>query len=202
MVDQGLCQSSALPELASACRIGHGDGPAGLTVREVQGLAMVSMIARKGRRAELAAAILQKFGAALPTTPSRVAGEAIAFLWAGPDQWLAIATLDAHTDLERELGASIGAFASLTDQGDGRTVISVSGPASRDVLATGVPLDLHPRAFKPGDVALAHANHIAVTFWQIDDAPTYEFAVARGYARSFWTWLRDAGARYGIDIVG
>ena len=202
MVDQGLCQTSALPELASACRIGHSDGPAGLTVREVQGLAMVSIIARKGRRAELAAAILRNFGAALPTAPRRVAGEEISFLWAGPDQWLAIAKLEAHTDLERELGHEIGAFASLTGQGDGRTVIRVSGPASPDVLATGVPLDLHPRAFKPGDVALSHANHIAVAFWQIDDAPTYEFAVARGYARSFWTWLRDAGAKYGIDILG
>lgn len=201
MVDQGLCRSSALPELASACRLGHSDGPAGLTAGEVQGLAMVSIIARKGRRADLLAAVLQNFGAALPTTPRRVAGEGITFLWAGPGQWLAIARLDEHTDLERDLGAGIGTFASLTDQGEGRTVIRVSGPASRNVIATGVPLDLHPRAFRPGDVALAHANHIAVTFWQIDDAPTYEFAVARGYARCFWTWLRDSGARYGIDIV-
>ena len=40
----------------------------------------------------------------------------------------------------------------------------------RDVLAKGVPLDLHPKAFKPGDVATTLVAYIGVQIDLLDDA--------------------------------
>ena len=192
---------SAVPDLSRNSRIGRQDGPAGLAVSEVVGCSIVSIAARKGQSGPLQTAVKKLFKTELPTTPRRVEADGIAFLWAGPDQWIAITDMALHPDFDHELIKKLGKFASFTDQGDARTIIRVSGPASRDVIATGAPVDLHPRAFKPGDVALTHASHIAVAIWQIDDTPTFEFAVARGFAQSFWHWLSDAGAIHGIDIV-
>ena len=201
VADRTLELRSAVPDLSDYRRIGRQDRQAGLVVSERIGLSIVSIAARKGQSEPLQAAAKKLFKTELPTTPRRVEANGIAFLWAGPDQWTAITDMALHPDFEHELRGRLGEFASFTDQGDARTIIRVSGPASRDVIATGAPVDLHPRAFKPGDVALTHASHIAVTIWQVDDKPTFEFAVARGFAQSFWHWLSDAGAIYGIDIV-
>ena len=90
--------------------------------------------------------------------------------------------------------------ASITEQSDGRTIIRIAGPRARDALAKGLAVDLHPRAFKPGDTALTQAAHIGLQIWQLDEAPTYEIAVFRGFARSFWQFLLDAAAEYGCRI--
>ena len=63
------------------------------------------------------------------------------------------------------------------------------------------PIDLHPRAFKTGDAAATLVSHIPVQLWQIDDRPTYEFAVARSLAQSFWHWLEASAAEYGLVFV-
>jgi sarcosine oxidase subunit gamma len=44
-------------------------------------------------------------------------------------------------------------------------------------------------------------SHIPVHLWQIDDRPTYEFAVARSLAQSFWRWLEASAAEYGLELV-
>jgi sarcosine oxidase subunit gamma len=62
-------------------------------------------------------------------------------------------------------------------------------------------IDLHPRAFTPGDTALTLAGHIGVQIWQLDDTPSYEIAVARGYAGSLIGWLLPAGEEFGITVL-
>jgi sarcosine oxidase subunit gamma len=77
----------------------------------------------------------------------------------------------------------------------------VTGPLVRGALAKGVAVDLHPSAFKAGDTAATLVSHIPVHLWQIDDRPTYEFAVARSLAQSFWHWLEASAAEYGLELV-
>jgi sarcosine oxidase subunit gamma len=72
----------------------------------------------------------------------------------------------------------------------------------REALAKGVAIDLHPRAFKTADAAATLVSHVAVQLWQVDDAPTYELAVARGFALSFWHWLATSAAEFGLELVG
>ena len=73
--------------------------------------------------------------------------------------------------------ARIGPFAAVSDQSDARLVLRVSGPRVRDVLAKGVPVDLHPKAFKPGDIACTVVGYINTQIDMLDEA-TYQLAGA------------------------
>ena len=77
-----------------------------------------------------------------------------------------------------------------------------SGPRARDVLQKGVLIDLHPGAFKTGDVAVTPIAHIGTHLWQVDDTPAYEIAVFRSFADAFRHWLEEAGAEFGVEIAG
>ena len=44
--------------------------------------------------------------------------------------------------------------------------------------------------------------HIGVQLWQLDDAPTYELAVPRSMAKSFWTWFSASAAEFGLAVAG
>ena len=165
-----------------------------IDVRET--LTLASFAAFKGKKDQVKAAIRERYGVDLPDTPQRVEGKDIAFIWAGPDQWIAIAERGQDRDIEVELKPLLDGLSSIVDQSDARAVVRISGPRARDVLAKGVPIDLHPRAFKANNVAITHASHIGIIFWQIDDAPTYEIAMFRSFADSFAHWLIESSAEF------
>jgi methylglutamate dehydrogenase subunit D len=172
----------------------------GVIVSEVRapGLAMVA--ARRGRREALAEAARAHFGAELLNMPRRVEGRAIAFVWCGPEQWLAYSHPAPAEGIEKMLTRAFLGLASITDQSHGRVVLRVTGSRVRDALAKGVPIDLNPSAFHVGSAAATAAFHIGAHIWQIDDKPTYELAVARSYALSLWLWLQTSAAEYGVQF--
>jgi methylglutamate dehydrogenase subunit D len=198
VAEMGLLSRSPLAGVARPGQYGQ-PGEAGLVVQERTGLQIISLAARRGQGAALVAAVRTAWGLDLPMTPRRIGDGRLAFLWSGRAQWLAIAE-DAG-DLESGLGERLGGLASLTDQSDGRSVLRLSGPRARDTLAKGLAIDLHPRAFAPGGTALTLAGHIGVQIWQLDEAPSYEIAVARGYAGSLLGWLLPAGEEFGITVM-
>lgn len=164
----------------------------GLALEPRDDLTIASFAAGKGRAQALAGVIREAYGVELPRRPERVAARDIAFVWAGPDQWLAVADRGGGRDLELELKPRLAGLASVVDQSDGRAVMRVSGPLARQVLAKGVPIDLHARSFGTNAAAITHASHIGVIIWRLDDAPTFELAMFRSYADSFTHWLTDA----------
>src|SRR5947199_298030 len=83
----------------------------------------------------------------------------------------------------------------------GWPIIRVVGERARDALAKGVPIDLHPQAFRPGDAAATTVSHIGAHLWQVDDTPIYEFIVLRSFAPTFWDWLMASAAQYGVLIA-
>jgi heterotetrameric sarcosine oxidase gamma subunit len=168
----------------------------GLMISVRENLTLVSFCAPKGKRAALIAAVKDAYGVELPATPARVEGKDIAFVWNGPEQWLAVAERGNGRDLERQLKPVLAGLSSVVDLSDARVAVRISGPRARDVLAKGVPIDLHPRAFRPGMVAISHASHMSVILWQLDGAPTYELAVFRSFAASFAHWLQQSAAEY------
>ena len=170
---------------------------ANLSIEQRDTLTIASVAARKGQVHALAAAVKTHYGVELSSSPKRVDNNDVAFVWAGPGLWFAMAERTAERDLETELKTKLGGLASIADQSDGRAILRISGTAAREALAKGLPIDLHPRAFKAGDVAITHASHIGVTIWQIDDAPTYEIALFRSFADSFWHWLKEAAVSVG-----
>ncbi|HEY9348096.1 MAG TPA: sarcosine oxidase subunit gamma family protein [Inquilinus sp.] len=100
----------------------------------------------------------------------------------------------------RELADAISTFAAVSDQSDGLAVLRVSGPQARDALIKGVGLDLHPRAFGPGDAAVTVIAHVGAQLWQLDNRPSYEVAVYRSFAGSLWRWLEASAAEFGCAV--
>ncbi len=223
MADPSVLRRSAFRDLAVVGRLGIAEGSPGLTVREVTGLVLTSVVARQGQADILAGRVAEATGIALPTKPARVegaagtAGEGLAFVFAGPAQWLGVAepgaverlAAAAGLDPVKAGGAAVetalrtltAGSASIADQGDGRGVLRLSGPRARDVLAKGTAIDLHPRSFAPGDAAQTWCAHVDVTLWQRDAEPTYEIVVPRGFAGTFWHWLEESAAEYGIAVM-
>jgi methylglutamate dehydrogenase subunit D len=163
--------------------------------------ALAIVTACRGRLQALLARVRETFGAELVDSPRCVVAGPIGFAWAGPGQWLA---MHEHTDgaaFEQRLRAALGSLASVSDQSDGRTRIRVGGTRARDALAKGVPVDLHPRAFRPGDAAVTIVAHVGSHLWQVDDVPTYEFIVPRSFAAAFVEWLIDSAAEFGVAIA-
>ena len=133
-----------------------------------------------------------------PPPPLKVAsGRSGDLVWSGPDHWLFVGK---ERGLIAEIAARLAGLAAVSDQSDARAVLRVSGPRVREALAKGCMIDLHPRAFQPGSTALTSIAYMGVQLWQVDDAPTYDLAVFRSLAGSFWSWLvsrrRSSAARW------
>ena len=193
-------ERSALSGLTVGGRYGARLGTPGLVIRE-RTMALASVIARRGQRDTLAAAVNEQYGIVLPDGPRRVANETIAFAGVGPGQWLASAGTAALADFVARLRSDLSAYAAIIDQSDSRLILHLSGPRVREVLAKGVSVDLHPRVFKVDDVATTLVAHIGVQLDMIDDAPTYQITAPRSMAGSFWSWLTASAAEFGYDVI-
>ena len=142
-------------------------------------------------------------GLALPTEPNTAAvnGEMLA-LWLGPDEWLVVTPPSAQTRLLETFEVALdGKHAAVTDVTGGQTVITLSGPRARDVLAKGCPLDLHPAVFRPGHCAQTLVAKANVTIRCVDDSPAFELIVRRSFAEYMALWLHDAAQEYGPYVV-
>ncbi|HWM04129.1 MAG TPA: sarcosine oxidase subunit gamma family protein [Actinophytocola sp.] len=128
-------------------------------------------------------------GVALPG-PNRVAtvGER-AILWLGPDEWLVVGP--DGDPLAAELTGE-----SVVDVSANRTTIELSGPHARDVLEKGMSIDLHPRAFGPGQCAQTMLARAQVIVRQVDAEPTYHVLVRGSFAPYLADWLVDASKEY------
>lgn len=179
---------------------GRQGGAPGVVVREVTDFALASVLVRNGQHAAASAAAERAFGVALPDRPVRTAGRGIEFIGTGPGQWLALAE---HTPIgiEEQLTAVLPGVVSVVEQSDSRVLLELSGPSVRDLLAKGVAVDLHPRAFRTGDAALTTASHLGVQLWQTSDAPAYRVLAIRTYFGSFWSWLASSAAEYGAQVL-
>lgn len=189
MAENILQARSAFPEFSSSRY-------RGLTLAVREPTTMVSLAALDGQSEKVQSVTQSIYGLSLPHRPVRVGGTDVSFLWFGPDRWMAVGERDGGRDVEENLKRHLHGIAAVVDHSDGRAVLRLSGARARDVLAKGVPLDLHPRVFKPNDVAITHASHIGVLLWQVDDAPTYDIAIPRSSTHSFFDWLLEAAEEF------
>ena len=195
-----LAERAALAGIAVPGHYGRA-GITGLAIEERTDLAFASVIAKRGKRFALINAVNTAFGVALPDGPRRATRGTVTFAGTGPDQWIASAEGSEAAGFAAKVRARIGPFAAVADQSDSRLVLRLSGPRVRNVLAKGVPVDLHPNAFKPGDVASTVIGYIGMQIDMLDGAPTYQLTAPRSMAGSFWSWLTSAAAEFGYDVT-
>jgi heterotetrameric sarcosine oxidase gamma subunit len=167
---------------------------AGVTIAERTGLAITTLIARRGRESSLARWMRDSFGVDLPSTPRRAHAGSLAVLALAPGSWLLICE-DADDRQAARWRGALGPSASVADKSDAFTVLRLRGDGAREALAKQVPLDLHPGTFRVDDVAATRAGHMGVMLWRLDDdgdgAPVFELAAQRSYAASLWEALVD-----------
>lgn len=200
MVSFAGLERSALNGLAIPGHYGRA-GTTGVLIEERTDLASASVIARRGKRFALVNAVNTAFGVALPDGPRRATRGLVTFAGTGPDQWMASAEGTESAGFAARVRARIAPFAAVADQSDARSVLRVSGPRVREVLAKGVPIDLYPQVFRPGAVACTVVGYINTQVDMLDDAPTYQLSVPRSMAESFWSWLTASAVEFGYDVV-
>jgi methylglutamate dehydrogenase subunit D len=200
MPDRGLQACAPLAGLVRHGRSGAATPKPGLLIEERTDLALATMTARRGKERDLKSAVAAAYGLDLPDGPRVASKDGVSFAGIGIGQWLAAAE-PGETDFVRRLRARLAGLASIADQSDGRVVLRLRGDHVRDVLAKGVPLDLHPRRFKAGDVASTLVAHIGVQIEQLDDQPTFQLTAFRSLAGSLWSWLTKSAAEFGYEVV-
>jgi len=207
VADVSLFPRSGLEHLLQPRTYGESAGEPGVTLALHSDLALAYVLARNGKGRALQQRVQERFGLALPMTAQRAEDgsmpglDGLSFIWAGPGRWLARKPGETGAAFEATLRGELATVASVINQTDGRCVFRIGGPRVREVLAKGVPIDLDARVFGPGDTALTLVGHISVHLWQIDRAPTYEFAVPRSFAAGFCEWLFAAAASHGLLIA-
>jgi len=201
MADRILQARAPLTGLARPGRFGAATPNSGLVIEERTDLALATVIARRGKEQELKRAIATVYRLDLPDGPRVASSDGVSFAGIGVQQWLAAAETSAETDFVLRLREQLAGLASIADQSDGRVVLRLSGDRVREVLAKGVPVDLHPRNFRTGDVASTLVAHIGVQIQQLDDRPTFQLMAFRSLAGSLWSWLTKSAAEFGYEIV-
>jgi sarcosine oxidase subunit gamma len=115
-------------------------------------------------------------------------------LWLGPSWHLLVD--EPGEPLEPLLRSELGdEHYSVVDVSAARTVLQLAGPCSRDVLAHGCSLDLHPEAFAVGGCAQTNLAKAQVVLHRPGPDHYYVF-VRASFADYLARWLLDAMVEY------
>jgi sarcosine oxidase subunit gamma len=199
--DRSLRPVSALAGIAIPGRYGKANGEPGVTIEERLGLGLATVAARKGEAPALRGAVKSAYGVMLPDSSRVAQGSQVSFVGYGPGQWLAVSDTLRGEALARDLTQWLKGLASISDQSGGRTVLRLSGPRARDVLAKGLAIDLDPRVFPLGSAATSTISLMGVQVWQTDDTRSYDIAIFRSVSASFWRWLTASAAEFGYEVT-
>jgi len=150
-------------------------------------------------------------GYALPSAAgTSTGGETSIALWLGPKEWAIVDTRggpDAGPRMADELRAGLaGHRAAVTDSSESRACIQIAGPKARATLQKGCPLDLHPRAFRPGHCAQTRLAKVSVLIHLTADAPapegpSFDVYTVRSFGEYTWLWLEDAAREYAAEAI-
>jgi sarcosine oxidase, subunit gamma len=130
---------------------------------------------------------------ALPST-NRTAGTAWgACLWVRPDGWLVTGADELRSTIIAVMEAAVDPNAgAVIDVSASRVRIELSGHASRDLLASCCPLDVHPRHFKTGDCAQSLIAKAPILLHLVDQTPCWHLYVRPSLHAYVVAWLEDA----------
>jgi sarcosine oxidase subunit gamma len=171
--------------------------PDSVSIAEEPFVTMVELrVDPSGPGATAAAGLL---GVELPTTPSSYTKSAdTAVLWLAPDEWLVTGTSLTGSALEARLRGTVGPHGgAAVDVSGQRTTLRLRGSHSRDVLAKGCAIDLHPSTFGEGGAAQTMLGQTGVILLAVDGSGTdYRILVRSSFARYLADWLLDATEEY------
>lgn len=172
-------------------------GSRGVRLSELPFLTMVGLRVRQGSgsRAGLEACL----GAPLPTQYGEVSeGSDVTVLWLSPDEFLLVSAALASDNLVEELSAIVaGSADAVVDLSANRTTFVLEGPAAREVLEKGCPVDIHPRSFAVGTAVNTNLGRVPVILHQVG-ADAYRIFPRSSFADHLGRWLIDAMAEFKV----
>lgn len=163
----------------------------GVSIRELPNLGKVTLRGDATDKA-FADAAAKVLGVALPTEPMTSANSGdIRVFWKAFDEWLIWTPEGGEGKLIADLRSALdGLRKAVVDVSDYYTVIRVEGVHARTLLAKGCAVDLHPRAFNPGQ-ATGTGFHHATIFITLADADTFDVMIRWSFADYLWTYFAD-----------
>lgn len=154
-----------------------------IRLREQTEAALVSLAIPLGGEDAARKAIASAFKLDLPPVGQSVASDAHRLIRTAPDQ--ALLRFDDPSPLaEPAVQASLKGTCYTTNQTDAWVILSIDGPAVRDVLERLCPLDLHPDAFAIDTAQRTTMEHMGAIIARIGP-DTFELMSASSSARSF-----------------
>ena len=173
-------------ERRSALADAHPFAWAALTLGEVRGFTLTQVaVFDKAAEATVAAvtgALPQENTRAIESNDRTIFRTGpLAFWCLGPE----------NDDLAKQLQSK----AIVTPLSHSRTRISIEGSAARQVLAKGLPIDLHSSVFTPGTFAMTGLHHTPVMLHCVNEN-RFELYAMRTFAMDAWEWLEDAALEF------
>lgn len=174
--------------------------PQPLTTGEVRGFELLQVAAFEHTAAALARNVRSALAVELPgRTDAPARAGALCVFKVGPERFWLVGPEDAR------IGPSLRdavppAMGSLTLLSHSRTRLFIDGPSAREVLSTGIALDLHADVFRCDACALTGLQDTPVLLHRTG-LHRYELYVLRTYAQWIWDWLTDAALPFGYDVV-
>lgn len=176
---------------------GGRSGGDGLTIAE-RHAALVQITARKGRQNDVAATVGRVLSLDLPAPGHATNGSGRTAIWVQPGSWLIRAPGDQQGELATSLRQSLVGIAAVVDQSHGRSVIELSGKHAQAVLARLCRLDLHERAFAPGNSASTLVGHVSCQLFRLESpVPSFGLIVGSTFAEWLLDEIQAAASSYG-----
>jgi len=190
---------SALHGHISAGRHGAAVSRPGVTLSELPGRIIVQLTAWPDTFLNSAAKAAGIAGAAVPLSMRMGVSGETTILQVGPERlWFVV---PGASDLLSRLSANFATEeAVITDIGHARTVIRITGPAARDLLARLVPIDTHPGELPQGSVAQTLMHGVGVLL-HVSAEGVYDLYIPRSFALSHWEWLQHVAEPFGVEIL-
>lgn len=201
-MSEAMRAESPLVERMTDERKGASPAEAGVTLREHAFLGYVNLRGRPEDEVFLEAAG-GVIGGSLPQEPNTVVeGSRARACWLAPGEWLLVTTPgDEPAVLAALEDALAGRSFAACDVTGYYTAVELTGPHARDVLEKGCTLDLHPRAFAPGQCAQTLLSHAGIVLRPLGgDGTAWELIVRRSFADYVFAWIEDAAGEFGLAV--
>jgi sarcosine oxidase subunit gamma len=166
----------------------------GVTVRELRG-GVIVQLGRPGPEAAVTSTLATLGLPVLPGMGGLARGSSAQLLPVGPRQWLLISDgPDQRSPTLCDLLAP--AFEPVLIMSDAWTRIRIEGARSRDLLAKGAVLDLHPKQFAVDACAVTAFAGMRVILWRGAEHDTFHMLVGRSLAVALWHWFVEVAEEF------
>jgi sarcosine oxidase subunit gamma len=166
----------------------------GLVVRRTPAR-KVFILRLRGAEAAQLDALGEVLRAPLPRGPNRATGAEPRILGLAPGDWMVVG---GELKAEALAAAARPARVHVADVTAGRVAFEVSGARARDLLAKGVPLDLHERALPADGCAqtVLAQTHVLIDRPGSADGARFTLHADVSYAAHLSAWFQAAAAEF------